>query len=369
LGLKIGIDFHVVDGIYQGSRTYLIELFSRGIEMAPEHEFYLFLDNPDSLAQYGHAFSRPNVRPIRMARSNPAKRLCLQLPALQKRYSLDLLHVQYIMPVPSLCPVVATIHDILFESHPQFFNKAFTLRSKLLVRRTAMKARHIFTCSEFSGREIISRYGIEKSRISVIPYGADMKKFHPGDAGADVVEKYGVEPKGYILTVGRLEPRKNHLNLLRAYSSIPGAPPLVIVGQPDFSYRKIHEETARLGIQDRVKFLSGIADSELPAFYRNALLFAYPSWAEGFGLPPLEAFASGVPVVSSDTTSLKELATGAAALVDPNDIGSISSAIREILNDEKRRSELIVKGLERAVEFSWDRAAALTIEGYRKACV
>jgi len=367
--LKIGIDFHVVDGIFQGSRTYLIELFSRAFQMAPEHEFYLFLDNPDVLALCGDAFSRPNVKAVRMPHANPAKRLCLQLPALQKRYSLDLLHVQYVMPVPSLCPVVATIHDILFESHPQFFKKTFTLRSKLLVRRTALKARHIFTCSRYSGQEIINRYGVDKNKVSVIPYGADMKKFFPGNAGGDVLKKYGIKPKGYILTVGRLEPRKNHVSVIRAYSSLKDAPPLVVVGQPDFSFRQIHAEVEAAGIKDRVIFLSGIGDNELPAFYRNALFFAYPSWAEGFGIPPLEAFASGTPVISSNTTALAELSDGAALSVDPGDIEGLAKSMQALLSDSGMRADLAARGLKRAGEFSWTRAAERTLEGYRKACV
>lgn len=365
MGLKIGIDLHVIDGIFQGSRTYIVELISRVVAIAPEHEFFLFLDDPKSLAAFGEAFSRPNVRGIRMPCSNPIKRICVQLPILQSRLNLDVLHIQYIMPVPSLCPVVATIHDILFESHPQFFTKAFRMRSKLFMRRTAKKAAQILTGSEFSKNELISRYGVDGGKIRMIRSAVNESRFFPGTAGRDSVVRRGLVPGNYILTVGRLEPRKNHLNLLAAYSKLgKTVPDLVIAGQPDYSFKEIYEQTESLGLKGRVKFLENVGDDDLPALYRHAALFVYPSWAEGFGIPPLEAMASGVPVISSNTTSLAELATGAALTIDPGDISQIAEAMKGVLGSADMRVKLRKDGLLRAGEYSWEIAAKATIEGY-----
>lgn len=368
MGTRIGIDLHVIDGKYQGSRTHVIEVFSRVIDMAPQYEFYLFLDNPKALASLNESFTRPNVKAVRMPRANPVKRLCFQLPSLQRRLGLDILHVQYIMPVPSLCTVVSTIHDILFESHPQFFTRAFRIRSKLLMRQTATNAAQILTVSEFSKKELISRYGVDSSKIQVITNAVNKQRFFAGVAGQDTIARRGLASGGYILTVGRLEPRKNHLNLLRAYSKLgDDAPVLVIAGQPDYSYRNIFDETESLGLKGRVKFLDDVGDDELPALYRHAALFAYPSWAEGFGLPVLEAMASGVPVVTSNATALSEIATGAALLVDPGNIVQISEAMNEALKSARRREELSGCGLSRAGEYSWERAAEVTIRSYEAA--
>ncbi len=368
MGLRIGIDLHVIDGIFQGSRTYIVELISRAIAMAPEHEFFLFLDDPKTLAAFGEAFSRPNVKAVRMPCSNPIKRLCIQLPLLQSRLNLDVLHIQYIMPMPSLCPVVATIHDILFESHPQFFTRAFRIRSKLLMRRTAKKAAQILTGSEFSKRELIERYGVDGAKIRMIKSAVNESRFFPGAAGRDAVVRRGLMPGNYMLTVGRLEPRKNHLNLLAAYARLgKTVPDLVIAGQPDYSFKEIYEKTESLGLKGRVKFLDNVGDDDLPSLYRHATLFVYPSWAEGFGIPPLEAMASGVPVISSNTTSLAELASGAALTVDPGDISRIAEAIKAVLGSAEMRDKLSKAGLHRAGEYSWVSAAKATIEGYEAA--
>ena len=115
---RVGIDFHVVDGIFQGSRSHVLEIFSRVFRICPDIEFYLFLEQVEMLRELSPAFLLPNVNLVHMEHANPVKRLCMQLPAFQKRFGLDLLHTQYISPVPSFSKTVITLHDILFESHP-----------------------------------------------------------------------------------------------------------------------------------------------------------------------------------------------------------------------------------------------------------
>ena len=142
---RIGIDFHVVDGIYQGSRTHVIDLFSEVIRISPDIHFVLFLANTDFLKKFSPVFSAANVELVHMPHTNPIKRLCLQLPIYQRKYRLDILHTQYILPIPSLAKGIVTIHDVLFESHPEYFTPLFILRSRILVRLSAWRAQHIFT--------------------------------------------------------------------------------------------------------------------------------------------------------------------------------------------------------------------------------
>ena len=131
---RIGVDFHVVDGIYQGSRSHVLELFARVIRICPDIDFFLFLDNVNALQEISKDFSLPNVHLVHMPYSNSIIRLCIQLPILQIKYKLNILHTQYISPVPSFCKTIITLHDILFESHPQYFSKLFNFRSNHIAR-------------------------------------------------------------------------------------------------------------------------------------------------------------------------------------------------------------------------------------------
>ena len=354
---RVGVDFHVVDGIFQGSRTHVLEIFSRVFRICPDIEFYLFLEQVEMLRELLPDFSRPNVNLVRMVHANPIKRLCIQLPAFQKRFELDLLHTQYISPMPSFCKTVITVHDILFESHPQYFSPLFNLRSKLLMRASAARAAHIFTVSEYSKKEISSRYKVDSKNITVIYNGADRQRFYSGGDGVQVIEDKGLRSGGYILTVGRLEPRKNHISLINAYAQLDTDIPLVIIGQHHFGCQQIETRISELGLTSRVLLLDSIPDADLASFYRHAKFFVYPTWAEGFGMPVIEAMASGIPVITSNTTSLPEIAGNAALLISPEDVPSLRDAMSRLLGSDVLRCELNLQGLIRAESFEWNKSA------------
>ncbi len=355
---RIGIDFHIVNGIYHGARSHALELFSRVIEISPDIDFFLFLDRPDALQNYSAAFAKANVHPIRMPHSNPIKRICWQLPVLQKKYALDLFHSQYICPLPSFVPCIVTIHDILFEKYPQYFSSVFRLRSKLLMRLSAHHAMHVFTVSEYSKREIVASYKIEQDKVTVIHNGVDTTKFCPGTSGKEIVKKRNLTSGGYILSVGRLEPRKNYSALIRAYAKFSGkALPLVIVGQRHFGFKDIFELVNRLGLGNKIIFLEDVRDEELPALYRHAKVFVYPTHAEGFGMPLLEAMASGVPIISSNTTSIPEVVGKAGILINPGNIDEIIAAIYKVLSDDEVHTRMKRDVLSRATVFRWETAA------------
>jgi glycosyltransferase involved in cell wall biosynthesis len=354
---RIGVDFHVLDGKYQGSRSHLIGLFSELVASRPDWDFFFFLGRPEKLAALP-GFDRPNVTGVRMADNGPVIRLGWQLPALCRRNRLDILHTQYIAPLWSGAGSAVTVHDILFESHPQFFKASFALRSRLLVRRAAHRADMLFTVSDFSRDAIARRYGIDAHRIHIVHNAVDPRRFHPGKEGSEWVSRRSLTPQGYILTVGRIEPRKNHVAILRAYTNMQGTPPpLVIVGQRDFGDRDFESALADLSPMHRVLVLADVDDDELPALYRHALVFVYPSFAEGFGLPPLEALASGAPVVSTRTAAIAEVVADAGILVDPHDVRALAAALEEVCADAGLRRSLAAKGLRRASLFTWERSA------------
>ena len=294
--LRIGADLHTLEGLHQGSRTHCLELFSRLPALLPQSRFFFFADFPRCDAGALAKLKAPNVELVEMPHANPAQRLLRQLPGLAARYRLDLLHSQYIAPPRLPCARALTVHDILFENFPEFFTRFFRLRSRLLVRHSARRAQIVYSVSEFSKGELVQRYGLAKEKISVVWNAADLDRFHPGDEGGELVEALGLTPGEYLLTVGRLEPRKNHRRLLEAYAKLPQPrPKLAVVGQRDFRFAEILAFKDRLGLGDDVLFLEHVSDAALPALYRHARVFAYPTLAEGFGMPVIEAMASGVP--------------------------------------------------------------------------
>ena len=273
----LGVDFHVWDGIFQGSRSHLIGLYRAAIVMAPEIDFVFFLGQPDRLAQAHAEFTAPHVRLVEMPHRPAPWRLGWQLPRLQRQHRLDLLHMQYRLPFVPAGPCACTIHDVLYETHPQFFSRSFVWQSRLTGRSAARRSALLFTVSEYSRDQISRLYGVPRAAIGITKNGVDFQRFQPGAAGAEAVRALGLEPGNYLLTLGRLEPRKNHVTLLRAYARLgPDAPPLVIVGQRDFSYEAVFEEMAQLQLGARVRLLDRVDDVALPAVLRHAQAVCVP---------------------------------------------------------------------------------------------
>jgi glycosyltransferase involved in cell wall biosynthesis len=223
----------------------------------------------------------------------------------------------------------------------------------------------VFTVSDFSRNQIAARYAVSIDRIHTIFNGVDQTRFFPGQKGLESIRAAGLEPGNYFLTVGRLEPRKNHAGLLRAWAMLPAPRPrLVIAGEKHFGYDEALLLRESLGLTDEVTLLDKVSDELLPGYFRNAKAFVYCSWAEGFGMPALEAMASGVPVISSANTALREVCGEAALLVDPADIGAIRDAITVVDSQSDLRDRLIRRGLERIQNYTWMRAAETVREVY-----
>jgi len=242
------------------------------------------------------------------------------------------------------------------------------------VRRSAREAAQVIALSEYARSDIIDTYRVSPEKVSVIPLAAPAH-FRPINDEQElqrVRQTYGIEGD-YILSVGAIQPRKNLSRLVAAYSRLRRANPegklprLVLVGKCAWLYDETLRTIKELEVSNSVVLTGYVPEADLPALYSGALCFVYPSYFEGFGLPPLEAMKCGAPVIVGNKTSLPEVVGDAGLLVDPFEVDDIAAAIEKVISDSNLRAQLRVKGLERAKLFDWRETARQTLAVYEKA--
>ena len=267
--------------------------------------------------------------------------------------------------------LVSTIYDATVFTHPECHSKGNVLRCRKGIEDSIRNARAIIAISEHTKKDLVERLNAPARMITVTHLAAG-PEYHEikGPSALDAVKKKYALPRNYILFVGSLEPRKNVKTLLKGYASLSETVKrefsLVIAGAKGWLNSDIPGLVKELGIKQKTVFLGYIDKEDMSAVYSAASVFAYPSLYEGFGLPILEAFACGVPVITSNTSSMPEVAGDAAVLVDPADSAELAAALEGLLLDEGKRRELKARGLERAALFSWERCARETIAVYEK---
>ncbi|MCX6723468.1 MAG: glycosyltransferase family 1 protein, partial [Candidatus Staskawiczbacteria bacterium] len=263
-----------------------------------------------------------------------------------------------------------TVHDTLFLE-----SKWSTIKEKIKFKHipySIKKADHIITVSNFLKTDLLKKFNLPENKISTVYCGINDSFYEYPKNASDMQSikiKYAL-PENYILYVGLFNIRKNLVNLIKAFSLLKQKEKspikLVLVGKFDGKCEDIHKLIKELDIKTEVIFLDYMNNHELPYVYSLSTLFVFPSFYEGFGLPPLEAMASRVPVIASDIPVFQETLKDAALLVNPHDPFEIFLAMNKILNEKKLRLELIEKGTARAKNFSWQEAASKTIEIYNK---
>jgi len=300
--------------------------------------------------------------------SHPIARLTADLSRAGRRWGADLLHVQYVRPPTSDVPVVTTIHDISFEHFPRLFRPATLARLRALVPWSGRHSAAVVTVSEFSRHDILERYRLDPDSVFVTPEAAE-PHFRPVPAPeASVVLRSLGLPDRFILSVGDLQPRKNLPRLFAAYDLLlqrgVEVPDLVVVGKRAWLDADILSTVARRRLEERIRFTGFIPGETLPALYSSAAAFVYPSLFEGFGLPILEAMACGAPTVTSNSSSMPEVAGDAALLVNPESVEELAGASERVLGDTELRADLVRRGHAQSGEFTWARTAAQTVEAY-----
>ncbi len=374
--MRIGLDGKILTLRAGGTGRYAINLTRAMLAEAAAHRpdlEFVVLTGPQTSREVMEEFRGRCEERFLGAKSSVIRSLTL-VPAALRRLGVDVFHGMDHVGIPLVgrsCRYVVTVHDVI----PLILPETFTPRHRLVVRmalaRVRRKADRVIVPSHAVKRDVVRRVGLPEDRVVVTHEGCEAR-FRPVRSGTglrDVAARYGLPPR-YVLAVGTLEPRKNLTTLLEAFArlrrdgEVDADLRLVLAGARGWLEEPIFATVRSLGLEDAVRFTGFVDDDDLPAVYSGAALFAFPSLYEGFGLPLLEAMACGVPVVTSNISSLPEVAGDAAVLVDPRDEQGLAAAIARLLRDEALRGRLREAGIARARQFSWEATARRTLDAY-----
>jgi glycosyltransferase involved in cell wall biosynthesis len=394
---RITIDY--TPAIHQGAGIGRLtrELVRALLQLSSPHRYTLFvMGRPDMSVPLSNVMRTAHL-PMRTTRY-PDRwlyrlwfRSGLRAPVQTFSGECDLYHATdfVLPPTRPNTPTVLTVHDLSFERDADSAPPRLIPFLKRVVPESTRRATHIVADSHATERDLIELYAIPPEKITTIHSGVD-SRFTPYDGSLfaerrrDYVrKKYKLGDAPFILTVGTMQRRKNHLRLVQAFAQLVTREPsvvshrssttshesrvtLVIAGGKGWLYDEVLAEVEKLRLTGRVEFIGFVDDGDLPHLYRAASVFAFPSTYEGFGLPPLEAMACGVPVVTSNASSLPEVVGEAGLMVDPFDIDALAAALDRALNDEAWRAEATRRCIERAGQFTWQRAAEQLLIVYER---
>ena len=328
-----------------GDETYVRGLL-RELSGAPDFRFAAVTRRPDLVPE--------GIEPVELPARSQIWRMAASLPRLLRGLRPTLAHFQHALPLACPCPAVVTVHDLSFERDPGLMGLRDRLVFRTAVPRSARRAARVLAVSERTKRDLIELYDIPPEKIVVTPNGID-PAFSPE----------GPSPDGtaYALVVGTLQPRKDPGAAIEALALLGDGDLRLVFAGPDKGGRADAERAAeRAGLSGRVEFRGHVPQEELAALYRGAACLVFPSRYEGFGLPVLEAMATGTPVVATTAGALPEVAGEAAILVEEQNPVALAGGIERALADRER---LVAAGLERARTFSWAETARRTLEVYR----
>jgi glycosyltransferase involved in cell wall biosynthesis len=353
-----------------GIGTYIRNLLRHLARIDHDTEYVLLCGEADLgvAAQLG-----PNFRSVLEPSPNYSIREQIHVPWVLRRERPDLYHApHYVLPAAINCNSVVTIHDCIHLMFPQYLpNRMAYAYARAQMWTAAHRSDCILTVSDASKRDILHLFNIPPEKIVVV-YNAIDAHFSvtpPPDAVGRVRERYQLDHR-FVLYVGNIKPHKNLVRLIEAFSELRAREledvKLLIIGDEISKLPALRHAVHRHKLHKHVRFLGYVPDDQLAVLYRLAAVFVFPSLYEGFGLPPLEAMASGTPVVVSNVSSLPEVVGDAAVLVDPHDTDSIVDGLRCVLTNPARAEDMRRKGLERSREFSWERSVARTLEVYKR---
>src|SRR5882672_1103697 len=365
--MRVAIDVRKLHDF--GIGTYIRNLLRHLARIDHENEYVLLCDAPDIRVaeQLG-----PNFRTLFEPSPNYSLREQFRVPWVLMREKPDVFHApHYVLPVAVRCRSVVTIHDCIHLMFPQYLpNRAAYAYARAVMWAAARRSDRILTVSEASKRDILRFFNVPPDKISVV-YNAIDERFGIEPAPEEIArvrERFQLDQR-FVLYAGTIKPHKNLVRLIEAFARLRTGEfeelKLLIIGDEISRLPALRRAVHSNKLHKHVRFLGFLPDETLAALYRLAALFVFPSLYEGFGLPPLEAMASGTPVVTSNVSSLPEVAGDAAVLVDPYDVDSIVEGVRRVLSDPVLAANMRKKGLIRARDFSWERSVARTHDIYQ----
>jgi len=360
---KLLVDAHTFDENHQGIRTFLKGIYSE-IDFNPEDvEVILIANNIEKLkGEFGH---QTHFKFIKLQYKNKYLRLAFEIPQLIKNLKVDFAHFNYFLPLflNKNCKYIVTIHDILFIDYPQFFPVKYRLINSFLFKRSAKKADILTTVSEYSKQRILHHFKLTKD-IFILPNAVSSGYAEHYDKQKDkryIKNTFGIEK--YIIFVSRLEPRKNHLTLLQAYKEMKlwnKGYSLVFIGKKSFDMKQLdlEIETVKKKSAGKLYVLNNIANQDLSKFYNAAELSIFPSFCEGFGIPPLESATMKTPTLCSDATAMGDYDFFGDNLFDPHSKDQLKLKINQFINssfkaDVHRISEKVQE------RYSWKKTASI----------
>jgi glycosyltransferase involved in cell wall biosynthesis len=342
----VAIDADVLGRRRTGDETYMANLLRELAPLADRERLAAVTRRPDLIPA--------GIEAVELQARSQVVRMAVGLPRTLRHLRPMLAHFNYVVPPAFRGPAVVTVHDLSFERHPGLMSPRDLLLFRTFVPRSARRAERVFAVSERTKRDLVDRYRIAEDKIVVTPNGVD-PIFRP-DGGAP-------ERPPYALFVGGIQPRKDPVSAIEALGRLNGNLSLVLVGAEKRGGQDVRRAIRRLGLDRRVELAGHLEREELAALYRGAACLVFPSRYEGFGLPVLEAMASGTPVVAAAAGAVPEVAGDAAVLVEPGDPAALAAGIERALSDRER---LVAAGLVRARQFSWAETARLTLAAYRE---
>ena len=366
--MRIGIDARKLHDF--GIGTYIRNLLRHLARLDHDTDYVLLCRGEDQqpLTELG-----PNFRAVVEKSANYSLSEQLNIPRALRREKVTLFHApHYILPPLVSCRSVVTIHDCIHLMFPQYLPNRFAFAyARTSMALAARRATRIMTVSESSKRDIMRFFGTPSEKIDVI-YNAYDLRFAAEPRAEDVErvrERFQLHDE-FVLYAGNVKPHKNLERLIEAFHVLRTSGfdqlKLVLIGDEISKYTALRRAVHQHQLHKYVRFLGYMPETTLAVMYRLAGVFVFPSLYEGFGLPPLEAMASGTPVVTSNVSSLPEVAGDAAVLVDPYHPEAIADGIRRVLTDPQLRAELKLKGLARARQFSWETSARRVRDIYRE---
>ncbi len=369
----IGLNAHLLS-LQQTYRSagiswYIYNLLTHLAQGETGFQYTAFLSDPQFQAHNGLSVQRsqwPTYKPIVRILWEQAV-----LPLALKKAKIDLLHaLAFAAPLAAPVPFITTIYDLSFIRYPEAFRPHNRWYLRTFTKHSARRAKAIIAISESTRQDVIQAFGVSPEKVHTVYCGVDSDfKPLPPTAIAAFKAKKGL-PEKFILRLGTIEPRKNVEGLIKAYAlwrkQDKNAPKLFIAGGKGWYYQRVFQLVEELGLNEHIVFPGYLPQEDLPLWYNASDLFVYPSHFEGFGLPVLEAMACGTPVITSNVSSLPEVAGEAGILVSPTDTKALSQAMQTIFHNAELTRQMQEKGLAQAAKFNWRKTAAQTAQIYSR---